>query len=102
MVFDRHSNFCSHLNKTKLLAFSNYSNVAICQVWATESICNLAQNCPHHGYHAHDVTNFGQIVKMKDKITIYRNETLQSTKYYFTLAIVTLSRNGCRHGWLVA
>jgi hypothetical protein len=60
----------------KLLAFSDYSNLAIPQVLA-KSVGNLAGNCCPHG---HDVTNFDKIVKMKGMTTIYHNETLLSTK----------------------
>jgi hypothetical protein len=69
-------------------------------------VSNLAQNLPRH-----DGANFGLIVKTKGKTTIYHNDTLQSTKYYSTLAtvnlcffwlIVTLGQNGHLHGRLIA
>jgi hypothetical protein len=61
--------------------------------------------------HDHDVTNFDKIAKMNGKTTIYHHETLQSTRHYATLAIVSLrffwlignlGRYGRRHGRHVA
>jgi hypothetical protein len=61
----------------------------------------LAQNCPRHGHHGHDVTNFGQIMKMKGKTTIYHNETLESTKYKSMVAIISLHFSGWWLLWAV-